>query len=526
MIEFRKLTRRATSHMNPPVWIGSATCVITFVLFGTIFTEQARRTFVAVQSFIVDTFGWWYVLTASVLLAFVLFLVFSQFGRVKLGEPDEEPEFHVLTWFSMLMSAGMGIGIVFFGAAEPIEHYINPPMAEGRTDEAIRESMRFTFYHWGLHPWAIYGAIALPLAYFHFRRGLPLAPRSLLWPLLGERIDGFFGHLVDILCTVGTLFGVATSLGLGAMQINTGLNQLLGVPEGAGPQIILIACITLVATISVVSGIHVGIRRLSEFNIGLAGLILLFVLIAGPSLYVIELFVMSLGNYLQHLPETSFWIAPATHGGWQADWTLFYWSWWISWSPFVGVFVARISKGRTIREFVTATLLVPTLLGFFWFCVIGGTGLHAIHEAKVAAADIVEPTLENNALSLYKVLEQLPLVTITWGAATLLIVVFFITSSDSGSLVDDMVTSGGDPNPPVAQRVFWAVSEGAVAATLLLAGGLNALRTASLTTGLPMSIFLLIAAFGLLKALRNDPAVAGLVEAEPSVGDNPHSDED
>jgi len=518
MPDLKALLQRITSRMNPPVWIGAAAVIILFVSFGSAFSSTAQQVFQAVQSFIVVNFGWWYVLVASTLLIMVLFLVFSQFGRVRLGEPDEEPEFHALTWYSMLISAGMGIGLVFFGAAEPIEHYVNPAGGEGQSEQAVRDAMRFTFYHWGLHPWAIYGAFALPLAYFHFRKGLPLAPRVLLYPLLGDRIYGWIGHAVDILCTVGTLFGVATSLGLGALQINTGLNQLVGVPEGTGVQIILIACITLVATISVVSGIHVGIRRLSEFNIGLGGLIMLFVLVFGPTLYIAELFVSSVGYYLQRLPETSFWIAPHQSGGWQADWTLFYWSWWISWSPFVGVFVARISRGRTIREFVIATLLVPTFLGFLWFSVIGGTGLYV---EQFGGGGIIEPTLENNALSLYKVLEALPLAKVTWGAATLLIIVFFITSSDSGSLVDDMVTSGGHPNPPKAQRVFWAVSEGAVAATLLLAGGLQALRTASLTTGLPLSVFLLVAGYGLLKALRRDPAVAGLIEAEPSPVVNP-----
>jgi len=502
--------RRFVSHMNPPVFLGSAAVVILFVAFGASFSDLARQGFGAIQSFLVGTFGWLYILTATLLLIFVVFLAFSRFGRVKLGEPDDEPEFHTLTWFSMMMSAGMGIGIVFFGAAEPIEHYMNPPMGEGQSPEAVTRAMRYTFFHWGLHPWAIYCAFALPLAYFHFRLDQPMAPRSLLWPLLGEGIHGKIGHGIDILCTTGTLFGVATSLGLGAIQINGGLNKMFGVPSGPTPQIILIACITVVATISVVSGLKVGIRRLSEFNIGLAALILVFVLVTGPTLYVVRTFITGVGDYLQHLPEMSFWINPKQDDGWQADWTLFYWSWWISWSPFVGVFVARISRGRTIREFVIAALLVPTLLGFLWFSVIGGT---ALHVELYGAGGVSDVTLENNALALYQVLGELPIARISWFCATLLIVIFFITSSDSGSLVDDMVTSGGDPDPPRVQRVFWAVSEGAVAATLLLAGGLTALRTASLTTGLPMSVFLLVAAVGLIRALRRDPMMSQPIEA-------------
>ena len=507
------LFKRAISHMNPPVWFGSALLVIGVVVFGTAFNDTARWLFEMIQTFIIDVFGWWYILTASLLLLLALVLMFSRFGRVRLGKPGERPEFSTLTWLSMMMSAGMGIGLVFFGAAEPIEHFANPPQAVGAGEPSVREALRWTFFHWGLHPWAIYAAISLPLAYFHFRKGLPLAPRSLLYPLLGERIHGPIGHAVDILCTVGTLLGVATSLGLGALQINTGLHQLTGVPESETVQVILIASITAVATISVVSGVKVGIRRLSQLNLGLAAVILLFVLVTGPTLYVVELFVSSLGAYLQRLVETSLWIAPAQSGGWQADWTLFYWSWWISWSPFVGVFVARVSRGRTIREVVTFTLLVPTLLGFFWFSVMGGT---ALHQEQFGAGGLIESTLENNALALYTVLDGLPLTRISWGLATLLIVVFFVTSSDSGSLVDDMVTSGGDPNPPRAQRVFWALSEGAVAVTLLLAGGLQALRTASLTTGLPMSVFLLAAGFGLLRALRRERAETEGDDDEPA----------
>lgn len=331
--------------------------------------------------------------------------------------------------------------------------------------------MRFTFYHWGLHPWAIYSAPALPLAYFHFRLGLPLAPRSPLYPLLGEGIRGAPGHAVDVLCTVGTLFGVATSLELGAAQVNAGFNPRFGMPQGTGPQLILLAGITAVATISVVSGLHRGIRHLSQFNIGLTVAILAFVLIAGPTVFLLEVFVNGVGYYLQKLPFTSLHIAPGGEGGWRARWTLFYWSWWISWSPFVGVFLARISKGRTIREFLTTTLLVPTLGGFLWFSALGDTGIHQELDGPGGLAALVQG---NEALALFEVLGHLPLSTPTW-----------------------------------------ALAEGAVAATLLYFGGLNALRTASLTTGLPMAVFLLVAAYGLVRALRVDYAVSGV----PSPGD-------
>ena len=489
-------------HTNPPVWLGSATVVIVFVALASIFPQSSQVVFQQLQSSIVDTLGWYYILAASLMLLFVLWLLFSPYGKVRLGEKGSRPEFGYLAWFSMLLAAGMGIGIVFFGVAEPVTHYAHPPYSAGNSEQSLREAMRFTFFHWGLHPWAIYTCIALPLAYFHFRRGLPLAPRSLLYPLIGEKIHGWIGHAVDILCTTGTLFGVATSLGLGSMQINAGLHQLFDLPVSPVMQVGLIAAITAIATVSVVTGVKGGIRVLSLSNMGLAPLILVFVLIAGPTVYVLDLFVSSLGYYLQKLPATSFYVAPGEAGGWQADWTLFYWSWWISWSPFVGVFVARISRGRTLREFVLTTLMVPTLVGFFWFSVVGGTGLH--EQIKGEGGILAAAQDDAKGSSLYQVLETLPFSEITVVLAVLLVFFFFVTSSDSGSFVDDMVTSGGNPNPPKALRVFWAVAEGAVAAALLLAGGLQSLRTASLTTGLPMSVFLLVACVGLYRALKRE----------------------
>ncbi|MBD3670657.1 MAG: BCCT family transporter [Gammaproteobacteria bacterium] len=503
--------QRILQSMEPWVFLPAAVVVILFVIMSGLFTDTTRGVFRTLQQGIVENFGWFYMLVASGLLVFIIWLLFSRFGKIRLGGDDARPEFGYLTWFSMLLSAGMGIGIVFFGAAEPLLHYLDPPFGEGETEAAMREAMRYTFFHWGLHPWAIYSALALPLAYFHFRYKLPLAPRSLLYPLLGDRIYGAPGHVVDVLCTVGTLFGVATSLGLGSVQINAGFHRLFDMPQGVVAQLILIACITAVATLSVVTGLHKGMRLLSQFNIGLALLLLLFVLLTGPTLYILELFVDSLGYYLQKLPYTSLHINPGSESDWQAQWTLFYWSWWISWSPFVGVFVARISKGRTVREFVTTTMLVPSLGGYLWFSAFGGTSLHTLQTMGDGIADIVR---SNEALALFAVLEQLPLHTLTWSLATVLIIIFFVTSSDSGSFVDDMVTSGGHPNPPRAQRLFWALAEGTVAAVLLYAGGLNALRTASLTMGLPMAVFIIIACVGLVRALRVDYASQGVPSAK------------
>lgn len=492
--------------MLPPVFLGSAFVILVFVVFGAGFTSLAAATFEAVQSFIVRTFGWFYVLSASVILAFVVGICMTRFGRIRLGGEDAKPEFGRLTWFTMLMAAGMGIGLVFFGVAEPIEHYLAPIAAEGGSDAAIGEAMVLTYFHWGLHPWAIYIAMALPLAYFHFRHGLPLAPRSLLYPIIGRRIHGWIGHTIDIVATVGTLFGVGTSLGLGAMQINAGLDMIAGVDMGLVTQVLIIALITTVATISVVTGLKVGIRRLSQFNVGVAGLLLLFVVVTGPTLYMIEIFTSSIGAYLQTLPHNSFWINQARFGDWQADWTLFYWSWWIAWSPFVGIFAARISRGRTVRELVMGMLAVPVLVSFFWFAVFGGTALYIEHFGP---GGIAEPAQADEALSLFAMLQHLPLTAIMSGIGILIIVIFFVTSSDSGSLVDVMVTSGGNPNPPKSYRIFWCVTEGVVAAVLLIAGGLAALRTASLTPALPMTLFLLIGCYGLMKALSVDAATEG-----------------
>lgn len=498
--------RRFVSHMEPWVFLPAAVIIIGFVALAGVFTEEARTLLNALQDWIVATFGWLYILTATSLLIFVIWLLASPVGKIRLGKPGEKPEFSYFTWFAMLLSAGMGIGIVFFGAAEPLQHYVDPPTGEGGGEGALREAMRLTFFHWGLHPWAIYSTFALPIAYFHFRHGLPLAPRSLLYPLLGERIRGPIGHAVDVLCTVGTLFGVATSLGLGSAQVNAGFNQLFGLPISINVQIALVGIITLMATISVVSGLHRGIKLLSSTNVLLAILLFVFVFLAGPTVYLLEVFLEGLGYFLQQLPYTSLHIEPGASSGWQAEWTLFYWSWWISWSPFVGIFVARISRGRSIREFVATALLAPTLGGFLWFAVMGGTAIDQYLGGAQHLAAIAE---ETPALVMFEVLKPLPFTEIAWTATTLLVIIFFVTSSDSGSFVDDMVTSGGDPNPPPAQRVFWAVSEGLVAGTLLYAGGLNAIRAASLATGLPIALFLLVAAFGLYRAVRIDVAVEG-----------------
>ncbi|MFO7789853.1 MAG: BCCT family transporter [Bacteroidales bacterium] len=493
--------------MNPPVFFGAAGFVLAVILFGTLWTETAGRVFSQVLDFISKHFGWYYVLIVFFFLIFVIWLYFSPYGKIRLGGENSKPEFSRFGWFSMLFAAGMGMGIIFWGVAEPIMHYMEPPMSEPETVDSLREGMRFSFFHWGFHPWAIYIIFALGIAYFHFRHKLPLAPRSLLYPILGERIHGWIGHFADAFCTVGTLLGVATSLGLGAMQINSGINALTDIPFDTNTQLIIIAAITFVAIISLVSGIGRGIKFLSMTNVIIMFALMVFVFIAGPTLYQLNIFVSTLGDYMQNIVDMSLWLDIRPDSNWQSDWTLFYWGWWLSWCPFVGIFIARVSKGRTIREFVLYVLIIPTMVTFFWFSVFGGTAMHIELFGDGGLSSIVQ---DNVAMSLHALLEELPFASITKWVGVLLVIIFFITSSDSGSLVDDMVTSGGHPNPPIAQRIFWGTAEGAAAASLLMAGGLNALRTASIAAGLPQSILVVLTCYSLVKALHKDYKTKGV----------------
>jgi len=487
--------------INPPVFFGAAGIVIIFILFGGIWTETAHRVFNQVLTFISDNFGGYYIFLTLGVLIFVLYLCISPYGKIRLGPPGSEPEFSNFSWFSMLFSAGMGMGLVFWGVAEPVMHYQNPPFAEPRSAKAMDEAMRFAFFHWGFHPWAIYILFGLGIAYFHFRKGLPLAPRSLLYPIFGKRIQGPIGDVADILCTVGTLLGVATSLGLGAMQINSGIKALTGVTYTADNQLLIILIITLVATTSTITGVGRGIKYLSITNLYLLFGLLLFVMIVGPTLFQLEMLGTAFVNNLAAFPEASTWLADQGAADWQKEWTIFYWGWWISWCPFVGIFVARVSKGRTIREFIISILLLPTFVTFLWFAVFGGTAFHFMENEGVELSAVVQ---ENASMSLHELLSYLPLSDLSQWWSLVVIIIFFITSSDSGSLVDDMVTSGGHPDPPAAQRAFWGISEGAAAAVLIVVGGLNALQSASISGGLLQSVLILCCMASLILALRKE----------------------
>ncbi|MFT5470133.1 MAG: choline/glycine/proline betaine transport protein [Verrucomicrobiales bacterium] len=504
--------------LQPQVFWGALAIVLILLIAAMVAGDSFENIASDVQSSISTSAGWFYVLAVNSFLAFAIYLAFSRFGNIRLGTDDSKPEFSTLSWFAMLFSAGMGIGLVFFGVAEPIYHYLAPPIGEGETVEAARQSMSTTFLHWGFHAWAIYAVVGLAVAYFAFRHNLPLSIRSTFYPLLGERVHGICGHLIDFIAIGATLCGVATSLGLGAQQIHSGLTFLfgltnsnepfaIGLSQNQGIQILLIGSITAVATISVVLGLRAGILRLSKLNIGAAGLLLLFVLVTGPTVFLLSSLIQNIGEYLSVLPQIATWTesfsSAANPDGekWQNSWTVFYWGWWISWSPFVGIFIARISKGRTVRQFIGGVLLAPAVATFVWLSVFGGTALHGALSgddsvAKAVASDV--PT------SLFVMLQQLPAGEIACGLATLVILVFFVTSSDSASLVIDTIASGGNPDPPKWQRIFWAVLEGAIAATLLVLGGLTALQTASIATGLPFAIVLLFMCLSLLKGLRQE----------------------
>ena len=496
------------STLNKPVFFISAGLIIAVCLYGALFSEHASLVFSYLQSWLLTNLGWLYMGSVAGFFMLVIYLAFSRFAHLRLGADDSEPEYSYGSWFAMLFSAGMGIGLMFFGVSEPMTHFLEPPVGEGGTIDAARNAMQVTFFHWGLHAWAIYIIIGLALAYFSFRHDLPLTLRSALYPVIGDKIYGKWGNAVDIFAILGTMFGVATSLGIGVMQVNAGLNYLFGLPVSIMVQVALIAAITCAATVSVVAGLDAGIRRLSELNLVLALLLMVFVLIAGPTVMLLSSLIQNIGMYLSGLVDMTFRIYAYEPNEWIGNWTLFYWAWWISWSPFVGMFIARISRGRTIREFILGVLLVPSGFTFLWLTIFGNSGLWLeMHEAGAGLATAVQT---NMPTAIFVLLDQLPLTGITSALATMLIVTFFVTSSDSGSLVIDIISSGGAENPPVWQRIFWAVSEGAVAATLLVAGGLAALQTAAISSALPLIIVMFLVCYGLMKALHAEPSVRGV----------------
>ncbi|KRS10505.1 BCCT transporter [Roseovarius atlanticus] len=502
--------------IHNPVFLISGLAIMAFVFYTLALPEQASTVFSSMFDFTTKTFDWFFLSAGNLVVIFALLLIVLPVGKVRLGGAEAVPDYSYAGWFAMLFAAGMGIGLMFYGVSEPMSHFSSSmggtasengvrtdwaPLgaAAGDQEAAIRLGMAATIYHWALHPWAVYATVALALALFSFNKGLPLTIRSAFYPILGDRVWGWPGHIIDVIAVFATLFGLATSLGFGATQANGGLNELFGIPKGTTTEVILITGITAVALISVVRGLDGGVKVLSEINMGLAGILALFVLITGPTMFLLSFFWDSLVSYAQNLIPLSMPFG-REDVNYSQGWTSFYWAWWISWSPFVGMFIARVSRGRTVREFITCVLIIPTLVCVFWMSIFGGTAIHqVVNDGYTAAQDAA---LE---LQLFKMLDPLPIAAVTSFIGIVLVIVFFVTSSDSGSLVIDTITAGGKVDAPVPQRVFWCIFEGAVAIALLIGGGLASLQSMVISTGLLFTCVLLIMCFAIWKGLHSEP---------------------
>ena len=503
--------------IHNPVFAVSALTVIAFVAYTLLMPDQANSVFSLLFSEVTQGFDWFFIGAADIFVILCLVVVVSPYGKVRLGGRDATPDFSYLSWFSMLFAAGMGIGLMFYGVSEPLSHFSSslggtavgadgirtdwaPLGAAATQEEAIRLGMAASIFHWALHPWAIYAIVALSLALFSYNKGLPLTIRSAFYPIFGERVWGWPGHIIDILAVFATLFGLATSLGLGAVQANSGFNKLFGMPIDTTWQVILIVGITAIALFSVVRGLEAGVKLLSEINMGIAFLLFLFVLVAGPTLLLVTDVFDFLGAYLQYLPALS---SPVGRDdvNFMQGWTSFYWAWWISWSPFVGMFIARVSRGRTVREFIISVLLIPSLVCVLWMSIFGGSAIsQVVRDGYTAVQEADLP------VQLFTMLDALPLASITSFIGIVLVIVFFVTSSDSGSLVIDTIAAGGKVDAPMPQRVFWCVFEGLVAIVLLLsAGGLKSLQSMVISTGLPFTIVLLVMCVAIWRGLASEP---------------------
>jgi len=480
------------------VFFPSVVLIILFVTLTLIYQESISSLFEATQSFIATKFGWLYVLAVNVILLLCIYLGLGRFKNIRLGGPDCKPEFSTWAWLSMLFNAGIGLVLMFYSVSEPIMHFSNPPYGEAETLFAAKNALNISYLHWGLHGWAIYALMGLSIAFFCYNRGLPLGVRWVLYPIFGDRLKGTIGHFIDIMAVVATMFGLATTLGLGIQHINSGMHYLFDIAENANVQVILIAVITICATASVVSGLHKGIKVLSKIASVMAIMLMVFMLIVGPTLYILGSTVESAGYYVQNIIATGTYMETGgTH--WMDSWTIFYWAWWFAWAPFVGLFIARISKGRTIKEFVLGVVLIPTAVNIAWISIFGSTAFHIELFEQGGMSELVN---ENIATALFSLLEHYPMPLLSIFFVVVAGVIFFVTSSDSGSLVIDFLSNGGKEKTKVWLRVFWALLEGVVAATLVFGGGLVALQTGSLVTGLPVCILMLLMCYSIIKALK------------------------
>ncbi len=502
--------------IHNPVFMISGLSIVGFVIMTLAFQNEVGPLFSSLRGWLTNTFDWFFLLSGNIFVIVCLVLIVSPYGKVRIGGRDATPDYSYTGWFAMLFAAGMGIGLMFYGVSEPISHYSSSfggtsvengvrtdwaPLGAAADDqaEAQRLGMAATIFHWGLHPWAIYAVVALSLAIFTYNKGLPLTIRSAFYPIFGDRVWGWWGHVIDTLAVFATLFGLATSLGIGASQANAGLEFLFGFPVSNTSKVILILAITGVALLSVLAGLDAGVKRLSEINMVLAALLLLFVIFVGPTVEIIGGFFSNLGAYAQYLPALSMPFG-REDANFSQGWTSFYWAWWISWSPFVGMFIARVSRGRTVREFVICVLIIPSMVSVLWMTAFGGTAISQVVNDNYTA--VQDAALE---LKLFQMLAGLPMTQITSFIGIMLVIVFFVTSSDSGSLVIDTITAGGKVNAPVSQRVFWATFEGLVAIALLLGGGLAALQAMAVSTGFPFTIVLLLACYSIFKGLASEP---------------------
>ncbi|MGA9699727.1 BCCT family transporter [Acinetobacter sp. ANC 3781] len=489
------------ANVNPNVFLSTVAIIVIFLAVVVLAPNSFELITKHLNQWVTDSFSWFYVLSVAIFLILLIYIALSDMGKIKLGPDHSQPSYSNGSWFAMLFTAGMGIGLMFFGVAEPVMHYVSPPEGAGETIQSAQQSMRVTFFHWGFHAWAIYTVVGLALAYFAYRHNLPLKIRSALYPMIGQKIHGPIGDAVDTFATIGTVFGVATTLGFGVTQINSGLNYLFGIQQAPMTQVILIIVVSAMASMSVFLGLDKGIKRLSELNLILALILLLFVFFASSSIYLLQTTIQNAGQYVSNLFAMTFNLYAYQPNGWIGGWTIMYWAWWISWSPFVGMFIARVSKGRTIREFIVGVLLIPTGFTLIWMGFMGNAALYSIlHEANHSLVLAVQ---RDSSVALFEFLHSLPFSSVMSLLATFLVMLFFVTSADSGALVTDYLTAKSE-NSPTWQRLFWTVLMAVLAIVLLLVGGLGALQSATMMSALPFTFIMLFICWGLLKALRLD----------------------